>query len=338
MIEDTITESAVEVELPKEKNVEISLDEKTPSIDEDKPKIKVKDKSRDEDYVDERQKALDDLKSQYEHQKRVAEAEREARRQAEYYAKQQAQQANYARSEVQDGNLRIIINAIDATEQAAANAERDYSEAMAAGDYALAAKAQRAIAQAESHLLQLNNGRQKLEEMLQYQTTEGAVREPEIPSFEPNIPQNPVEIYASKLTPKSADWLRSHPEVVNQIDKLTAAHSSAVQFKGLEPESPEYFKYIEKKLGYSGGYKESKDRKEAREEPRRQKMNLSSAPVSSSGSMSSMRGGDSPRSIVLSPAEVEMAILAEPELPREKAIEAYAINKSYLIKQGKLSS
>jgi hypothetical protein len=42
--------------------------------------------------------------------------------------------------------------------------------------------------------------------------------------------------------------------------------------------------------------------------------------------------------MVLSSAEVEMAILAEPELPRDKAIESYARNKAFLIKQGKLSA
>jgi hypothetical protein len=42
--------------------------------------------------------------------------------------------------------------------------------------------------------------------------------------------------------------------------------------------------------------------------------------------------------MVLSPAEVEMAILAEPELTRDKAIESYARNKAALIKAGKLSA
>lgn len=331
-------EASVEVTFPEERDIEVGLADKEVHLDEPQAQIKEKkDKKaeREDRRMDEREKALEELKQQYNHQKMVAEAEREARRQAEYFARQQAQQVNYAKTEVQDSNLRIIVNAIDATEQAAANAERDYSDAMAAGDYALAAKAQRAIAQAESHLLQLNNGKQKIEEMLQYQTTEGAVREPEIPSFEPRIPQNPVDIYASRLTPKSAAWLRAHPDAANQIEKLTAAHSSAVQLKGIEPESPEYFKYIEKKLGYSDRYKEPK---EERGEYKKQKSNISSAPVSSSGSMSSHRSGDSSSSIVLSPAEVEMAILAEPELSRDQAIQSYARNKSYLIRQGKLSA
>ena len=161
-------EASVEVTFPEERDIEVGLADKEVHLDEPQAQIKEKkDKKseredREDRRMDERERALEELKQQYNHQKMVAEAEREARRQAEYFARQQAQQVNYAKTEVQDSNLRIIVNAIDATEQAAANAERDYSDAMAAGDYTLAAKAQRAIAQAESHLLQLNNGRQKI--------------------------------------------------------------------------------------------------------------------------------------------------------------------------------
>ena len=41
--------------------------------------------------------------------------------------------------------------------------------------------------------------------------------------------------------------------------------------------------------------------------------------------------------MVLSPQEVEAALLMEPELSRSDAIAAYAKNKQILIKQGKLS-
>lgn len=336
MIDDIKEEKPVEVTLPEESVTEVELSEKKAKIEENQPQIREVSDEKQEKKTDEREKALNDLKRQYEHQKRVAEAERQARQQAEYYARQQAQVVGMAQNEVQDSNLRIIMNAIDSTEQAAAVAERDYAEAMAVGDYNLAARAQRAIAQAESQLLQLTNGKQKLEEML-HQTTEGAVYEPQIPNFEPHIPQDPIEMYASKLAPRSAQWLREHPDAANHIEKLTAAHTAAIQLEGLEPESPEYFGYIERKLGYSGNYEEG-SRETNRDNVRRQKASLSSAPVSSSGSISSSRSGGMSNTMVLSPSEVEMAILAEPEMSRDKAIESYARNKAYLIKQGKLSA
>lgn len=330
MIDDDNTpkESAVEVTLPDEGNVtEVELADKSTKVDEPRAKIE-KRVDKEEHEVDDRERALNDLKRQYEKQKQIAEAEREARKQAEMYARQQAQQVGRAHNEVQDSNLRIIMNAIESTEAAAANAERDYAQAMAAGDYSSAARAQRMIAQAESHLLQLNNGKQRLEETLQ-QPAEGSVYEQQVPTFEPRMPPDPVEMYASKLAPKSAQWLREHPEAVSQIEKLTAAHSSAVQLEGLEPESQEYFRYIEKKLGYGGKEEDS---------PKKSKPNMSSAPVSSAASGISSRNSSGGNTMVLSPSEVEMAMLAEPDLPRDKAIEAYARNKAYLIKQGKLSA
>ena len=308
-IDDLNTET---IEIPEEKPVVVELDE--PSVDK---------KAKDE--PDEREIALKEMRAQYEEQKKRAEMERHARQQAEQYAYQQAQKANYAQAEVQDSNLRTILNAISADEQAAANAERVYADAIAAGDTALAAKAQREMAKAEARLVQLENGRRALEERLQ--ATEGRVEEPEMPRFAP-MPTDPVDALASRLTPKSAAWLRAHPEAANQVDKLTAAHQAAVTLKGIEPESSEYFKYIEKQLGF-------RDRNEKPKDPYK-KNNISSAPVSSAGSMMSSRQSGSSSTMVLSPAEVEQALLNEPELPREKALEFYAKNKAALIREGKL--
>jgi len=338
-------EKAVEVILPDEQITEVELSDNEPHIKESEPKIKVQEEKEPEieqpraAVVDEREKALADLRKQYEHQKRIAEAEREARRQAEQFAREQAQQVHYSRNEVQDSNLKIILNAIDATEQAAANAERDYAAAMAEGNYQVAAEAQRAISRAEAHLLQLQNGKQKLEEHLQQSTAEGSVYEPQVPNFEPQIPQDPIEVYASRLAPKSAQWLRNHPEVVsqNKVGKLTRAHQDAVE-DGLVAESPEYFRYIESRLGYDTPTQYEEPVREpapVREAP---KKSLASAPVSSNGSVMSPRSSGNSNTMVLSSAEVEMAILAEPELPRDKAIESYARNKAFLIKQGKLSA
>ena len=64
--------------------------------------------------------------------------------------------------------------------------------------------------------------------MLQQNTAEGAVREPEIPNFEPQIPRDPIEAYASKLAPKSAQWLREHPDAIKAIT-LTVSQMDGVQ-------------------------------------------------------------------------------------------------------------
>jgi len=349
MSDEEFKEKPVEVILPEETIAEVELDSSEPKVSETKAHVQevrteeesvVESERPKKTVVDEREKALKELRAQYEQQKRIAEAEREARKQSELYAREQAKQVYNAQNQVQDGNLKIILNAIDATEQAASNAERDYATAMAAGDYAMAAKAQRIMAQAESHLLQLQNGKQRLEETLQ-QPTEGSVQEPEIPSFEPRIQHDPVEMYASKLAPKSAQWLREHPDAVNKIGKLTRAHADAVE-DGIAPESADYFRYIENRLGYTTEVDDSDDYVE--EQPVRQvkqaqslKKPAVSVPVTSSASAATPRNSNA-NSMVLSAEEVEFALLAEPQLSREKAIESYARNKASLIKAGKLSA
>ena len=344
MSDEDLKEKSVEVILPEETIAEVDLDSNEPKVSESKAHIETKEEDpvveseRPKKQIDEREKALKELKAQYEQQKRIAEAEREARKQAEHYAREQAQQVYNAQNQVQDGNLKIILNAIDATEQAAASAERDYATAMAAGDYAMAAKAQRIMAQAESHLLQLNNGKQRLEETLQ-QPTEGSVQEPEIPSFEPRIQHDPVEMYASKLAPKSAQWLREHPDAVNKIGKLTRAHADAVD-DGIVPESADYFRYIESRLGYSNQVDDDDNYVEEQPvQPVRQAQSLKkpavSAPVTSSASAVNPRNSNA-NSMILSAEEVEFALLAEPQMTRDKAIESYARNKAHLIKNGKL--
>lgn len=306
--EDIIDDLEVKTEPEPELDIKVEGDEPSP---------------KEEAPADEREVALSELKAQLEAEKRRVEQERIARQRAEQYAQQQLQEAQYAKTETQDSNLRVIINAIDAAEQAAANAERSYAEALAAGDYAGAAKIQRGMAQIESQLLQYNNAKATLEERLQQ--NQGRV---ETPQYQP-MPQDPVEAMAARLTPKSAAWLRQHPEVANQVPKLTAAHQAAVNLEGLEVESPEYFAYVEQKLGIT----------EAAPAPKAAKKSaMSSAPVSSASSVSSRSSGDSPSSIHLTQMEVEQAILNEPNMKRDEAIKFYAKNKAALIREGKLSA
>lgn len=340
--ENEVKESAVEVTLPDDETrvTEVKLDKAKAEID-DGPKAEIRAKEKDpevEPRSDDRERALEDLRKQYEHQRRLAAAEREARQRAEQFAREQAQSVQHAQVDVQSSHLRVIQNAIDTTEAATAAAKRDYADAMAAGDWNAAAEAQAAIAQAAAQLLQLQNGKARLEETLQ-PLSEGKIEAPKIPDFTPQLPQDPVEMYAERLTPKSAAWLRAHPQAVEKVNKLTRAHQDAVE-DGIVPESPEYFEFIESRLGISGSQADPEPEM-TRESPRQAsapKKQLASAPVSNSGAGISARGGSNGNTMVLSPAEVEMAILSEPELPRDRAIEAYARSKAALIKAGKLSA
>lgn len=319
------------VEIPADESVEVRLDDE-PKAEKrekhEKTEARVEKKAGE---PDEREQQIVEIKRQYEEQKRRAEAERQARQQAEQYAYEQTQKAQFAHYSAEGSRLQTYINAIDATEQAATNAERAYADAMASGDYQAAGRAQRAMASAEAHLLRLQNEKAQVEQEVEALRTEGRVQAPPRQTFEPEQPSDPVEALAARLTPKSAAWLRSHPEAANSVSKLTAAHSSAVEFEGLTPETPEYFRYIEDRLGFSQSREPESDRRTST------KKAMASAPVQSSSSSSSSgspRGNGS--TMVLSPAEVEQAILNEPDLSRKDALEVYARNKAALIREGKL--
>ena len=61
---------------------------------------------------------------------------------------------------------------------------------------------------------------------------------------------DPVEAFASQLTPQSAAWIRAHPEFAKD-ETLKAdmidAHNSAIR-RGIQADTPEYFQYVERKL------------------------------------------------------------------------------------------
>lgn len=292
------------IELPDaDAPVEISVaDEKEPAKSEEK--------------VDEREVALSEMRAQLEAAKKQASDAQHMRAQAEAYAKKQAELATSAKSEATENQYRVILNAINAHEQTAANAERALADALASGDYATVAKVQSQIAKIQSQLTQFEQAKGELEEMAQYRQAEGRVPEP-APTYQP--PVDPIEAVASRLSPKSAQWIRTHPEMVNKIPQLKAAHESAVHLKGITAESPEYFAYIENELGISA---------------KTPKKPAASTPVTSAASYSASRGGND--TMTLSSAEVEQALLNEPDLPRQKALEMYARNKQALIREGRL--
>jgi len=302
-----------EVTLPPEEA------EVTVSLSDEKEPVK---EAKQGPESDEREIALSELRQQLDAARQQAAHAQQAKQQAEQYAKQQAERAYTAQSEASENQYRTIINAINASEQAAENAERALADALAAGDYAQVGKIQSHIARIQSQLTQFESAKGELEERAQYQRAEGRVPEP-VQQYQPQpqVPQDPVAMLASQLSPKSATWLRSHPELANHVPKLKAAHEYAVNIKGIKVESPEYFSFIEQELGVGG--KAAQPKKPA-----------ASTPVTSSASYSSTRGGNT--SMVLSAAEVEQAILNEPDLPRQKALEAYARNKQALIKEGRL--
>jgi hypothetical protein len=303
-------------------------------LEEDAPiEVMIEGENQPEGQVDDRELALQQMKSQLEEVSRRHEQEKIARHRAEQFAFEQARAAQDTQNDLHQSNYQVVVSGIENMKQTIEQAKRAFAEATAAGDYAGAAEANDTIAWANAHLKDLFEGKSRIESHLQ--PTEGRVADNQAPQqYAPQqeqpqqlSPEQQFNALLSRLTPKSAAWMREHPQAAADMNKLSAAHNAATILKGIPVESPEYFSFIENELGMGGN--RSSGRKPA----------MASAPVSSagysSGRSSSYNGGST---MTLSAAEVEQALLIDPDLPREKAIEQYARNKAALIREGKMSA
>jgi len=246
--------------------------------------------------------------------KRQLDAEKAGRQAAEQKLHQAAVVVHQAKSEVNDTNLQLVVNAIDTVNRDIELLSQAHTYALQSGDFDRATKIQREMSANEAKLLQLENGRQAME---------NAPRQPE--PMAP--PADPVEAFASQLSPRSADWVRKHPEFVRDPRlnaKMIAAHNLAVA-DGIPTDSDDYFDAIEETLKVTPKPVQAEtDDQYAAKAVRRRDAAPAAAPAN--------RGGQSASSNVvrLSAAEREMA-----EMMGMKP-EDYAKNKVALKKEGKI--
>lgn len=302
-----------------EEQVELELEESTPEIVVEDTKEEHKGPDKKEKMPDE---GIDELK-------RMLEAERELRAEAERMAQQNAeiaqaaaQHAQKAEKNVQDSNLQLIVNAIDAFQKDNDTIKMHIRDALQAGDYDKAADLQSAMSMNNAKLLQLQNGRAALQERL---------AQPVQP-VQPPAPmqrKDAVEELASQLSPRSAAWIRAHPECARDtkmFNKMVGAHNFAIG-EGYIPDSDAYFDYIESKLGFNQA---------KTEEPEQEVMSEASKPTASRSapppapSSRAASGTGRPTVVRLSPEEREMAQMMG------MTPEDYAKNRESLKKEGRL--
>jgi hypothetical protein len=246
--------------------------------------------------------------------KRQLAEEKAARIQAEQKAHQANRETHRAKSEVDDTNLQLVVNAIDTVNRDLELLGQAHTYALQSGDFDRATKIQREMSANEAKLLQLNNGKEAME---------NAPRQPE-PQM---APLDPVEDFASRLSPRSADWVRRHPEFVRDQRlnaKMIAAHNLAVA-DGIPTDTDEYFDAIEETLKVTPKPAQNDtDDQYAAKAVRRRDAAPAAAPAN--------RGGQSASSNVvrLTAAEREMA-----EMMGMKP-EDYAKHKVALKKEGKM--
>jgi hypothetical protein len=173
--------------------------------------------------------------------KKRLEAEQTARIEAEMRAQAEADRAYRAQSEAQSTQLHLITNSIDSYRQNSEVLKANYASAMENGDYTHAAALQEAMARNSAELLQLEQGRDAMQ----------SAPKPERPVYQPPVSADPVEAFAASCTPRSADWVRAHPDYVtnpNLQQQMFAAHNFAVA-SGNPVDTPAYFAAVERVLG-----------------------------------------------------------------------------------------
>jgi hypothetical protein len=249
--------------------------------------------------------------------KKQLEDERRARFEAEKRAQLAQQQAHKATNEVDETNLQLITNAIDAVKSDTALLKQQYRDAMATGDYDKVAELQEAISLNAAKMLQLENGKSALQ------------NKPRTPEPQRTGSSDPVEQFASQLSPRSADWIRRNPQCVTDprlTQKMIAAHNLAIA-DGYQADSDDYFGFIEETLRINRPKaEESESPMSAASAPTQRRAAPAAAPVSRSGNGTGTR----PNVVRLSEDEREMAKMMG------MTDQDYAKNKIALIKEGKL--
>ena len=250
------------------------------------------------------------------------EMERQARAEAERRARQAESHASKASMEVQDSNLQLISSAIDSVNRTNQMLKRDYAAAMSSGNYEHAAEIQSQMSINGAKLLQLENGKAALEQRISNP-----------PPKQPEEPMDPVEAVASQLSPRSAAWVRAHPECVRDQKlymRMIGAHNIAVS-DGFVPDSDEYFEQIERQMGMrkqptAVSHQETEEPTSMAAKPMARRPPPPAAPSSRAAS----NGSGGRNTVTLNSAEREMASIMG------MTPEEYAKNKVALKKEGKL--
>lgn len=261
------------------------------------------------------EEGIETLKKQLEEQRAATAQAEQARQQADARAQRSASEAATAQGGEHDANINLVTTAIETVKQTLTMAKQQYAEAMTAQDFDAAADAQEAIADAKHKQNTLEIGLQQLK----------AAPKPQLQS-QPIL--DPVEDLARQLPPRSAGWVRAHPQFARDqrlYNQMIAAHN-LVQGRGVEVESDAYFAEVENLLGLQQHRQADDDASADAAQVTQRRTASISAPVTRSGTGI----GGRPNSVRLSPAEREMAE------NMGMTAEDYARNKVALQREGKL--
>lgn len=195
------------------------------------------------DVVVENADGVEDWKAQFEAAQKKVEESDAKRVEAERLAASRATEIDRFRSETTQAKSAVVSAEMLAIDNALANTEHERNVAKAAlkaayevGDFDAATEAQAQLSDVAVKAQRIKEGKAQLERRAE----------------DAKASVDPVEQYAGRLTPQSAAWVRSHPEVVSNAGKqeeLARAHYRALG-QGMSADTPEYFQYMNEEMGY----------------------------------------------------------------------------------------
>jgi hypothetical protein len=161
--------------------------------------------------------------------------------QATQRARQLEQEVTEARTQAHESTKNTIESSIAAAKSESQAAQDALTSAFEAGDAKAVAAANRRIARAEADLAMLEQAKVELPAQPQVRKVEQ----------QPTNQNDPVEAFINSRTAPTANWLRAHRDFLTDDTKRTKmdrAHYAAMG-EGITLDSPEYFDFVERKLG-----------------------------------------------------------------------------------------
>jgi len=243
-------------------------------------------------------------------QNRASRVEQE-RSTVESSLKTERERAEQMRREHLAAQELAIDNAMRVAEREAAAAEEGIQRALEAADYQTAAKLQRTLNQADNDLVRLREGKSALTQTQQQPAPRRETApEPTPAPTTPSVPQNEWEQIEAYITqpshpPRVQSYMREHYDDLfknggARVNKLVAAHYEA-KAHGLPDFSDEYFKHVDRYMGYDKSADTPAPSEPAPASQRQQQRTIPpAAPVTRGASQNQVSG----TSITLTPAQV----------------------------------
>ena len=241
------------------------------------------------------------------------EREQRAREEAEHRARLAAAHAERAERETQQTNYTLVESAIETLKREKEIVKQELAAAHAQGDFDRVAELEEDLAKHTADLANLNRGKKDMKREVEERAAAPI-------QTMPTRQGDPIDEIAAAVTPRSAAWINANRENLNndvKIRKMFRAHEDAVE-DGIQPDTDEYFQYIENRLGL--GDNMSNNQSSRRASP-------PAAPVSRGGNGT----GSRPNVVRLTAEQREMVQLMG------MTDKEYALNLLELQKEGKLT-